>query len=80
MPTIYRESGFAFRIYTDDHDPPHVHVRYAGERAKVRIGDEETPASVEDAGIMRVPNLVRAVRIVDANWRLFLERWEEIHG
>jgi hypothetical protein len=29
---------------------------------------------------MRDPDVIRAVRIVDANWRDFLERWDTIHG
>ncbi len=80
MPTVHREGGFAFKIYVDDHPPPHVHVWYAGEKAKVRIGTEDNPSRIYEAGSMRPPNLLRAVRIVDGYWRELLDRWEEIHG
>ncbi len=47
MPTVLREGGYQFIIFTSDHHPPHVHVRREGKLAKVllkpvefeRIGD-----------------------------------------
>jgi Domain of unknown function (DUF4160) len=80
MTTIHRERGFAFRIHKADHPPPHVHVWKAGAVMKVRLGDSAASAWVEDAGEMRSPDVVRAVRIVEANWAAFLEKWKEIHG
>ncbi|MET0397853.1 MAG: DUF4160 domain-containing protein [Longimicrobiaceae bacterium] len=80
MPTIHREGGLIVRIYTHDHEPPHVHVLRDGAVTKVSLGDEDTGAEVMEVRAMRDPDVVRAVRIVEANWREFLERWEEIHG
>lgn len=40
MPTVLRESGFNFRIYTDDHEPSHVHVIKAGKEAVITLGSE----------------------------------------
>ena len=37
MPTIIRENGFEIRIYTDDHEPPHVHIYKSGKRAKMTL-------------------------------------------
>lgn len=39
MPTIAYFLGIAVRMYYNDHDPPHVHVRYQGYRARVLIAD-----------------------------------------
>jgi histidinol phosphatase-like PHP family hydrolase len=36
MPTIHREHGLRFAIYTDDHEPAHVHAIGEGE-AKIAI-------------------------------------------
>jgi hypothetical protein len=80
VPTIHREDGFAFRIYTDDHRPPHVHALKAGEFAKIGIGDSANSAVVLDPGTLGGRDLVRAVRIVDERWTEFLLRWSEIHG
>lgn len=46
MPTVYRQDGFEFRIYTNVHDPPHVHVFKAGGQVKIAMGDEETNPTV----------------------------------
>lgn len=41
MPTIAYFLGIAVRMFFNDHDSPHVHVRYQGYRARVRIADGE---------------------------------------
>jgi hypothetical protein len=35
MPEISRFFGIIVRLYYDDHDPPHIHVEYQGNDAKV---------------------------------------------
>lgn len=37
MPTIAYFLGIAVRMFFNDHDPPHFHVRYQGFRARVLI-------------------------------------------
>ena len=37
MPEISRFFGMVIAMYFDDHPPPHFHVTYGGERARVRI-------------------------------------------
>jgi hypothetical protein len=41
MPTIAYFLGIAVRMFYNDHDPPHFHVRYQGYRARVRVADGE---------------------------------------
>jgi hypothetical protein len=75
MITVLREGGFRFVIYTDDHEPAHVHVYGDGE-ARINILRLE-PISLRG---MRRRDLEKAIAIVAANRERFLERWEEIHG
>ena len=35
MPLMYRYNGFKFFIHSNDHKPPHVHVKKAGIEIKV---------------------------------------------
>jgi hypothetical protein len=35
MPEISRFFGVIVRMYYDDHDPPHLHVEYQGNKATV---------------------------------------------
>jgi hypothetical protein len=37
VPEISRFFGIVIQMYYNDHDPPHFHVRYAGQRALVSI-------------------------------------------
>jgi hypothetical protein len=41
VPTIAYFLGIAVRMFFNDHDPPHFHVRYQGFRARIRIADGE---------------------------------------
>jgi hypothetical protein len=38
MPEICRFYGMVITMYFDDHDPPHFHVRYGGDKAVMEIG------------------------------------------
>jgi hypothetical protein len=41
MPTIAYFLGVAVRMFFNDHDPPHFHVRYQGYRARIVIASGE---------------------------------------
>lgn len=79
MVTVLRESGFRFVIYTDDHEPAHVHVIGNGElKVALRDGDA-LPELVRVIG-MKAGDRRKAMDIVRANQALLLTRWQEIHG
>ena len=57
-------------MYYDDHDPPHVHVRYGGKRAKV---DLEGNLLKGDLGS---PARIRLLRYwLDLNHRQLVKNW-----
>jgi len=37
MPEISRFFGIIVQMYYNDHEPPHFHVRYSGQRALIAI-------------------------------------------
>jgi hypothetical protein len=39
MPEISRFYGLIIRMFHDDHDPPHFHVVYGDDFAKISISD-----------------------------------------
>jgi hypothetical protein len=79
MVTVLREAGFRFVIYTDDHEPAHVHVIGDGE-LKVALGHGEAlPELVRVIG-MKAGDRRKAMDIVRANQSMLLARWQEIHG
>ena len=75
MVTVLREAGMRFVIYTDDHEPAHTHVYGDGE-ARINILD----LTVLSNRGMKKRDLSVALTIVQANKRLFIEKWESIHG
>jgi hypothetical protein len=38
MPEISRFFGIVVQMYYADHEPPHFHVRYSGQKALIAIG------------------------------------------
>lgn len=42
MVTVHREGGFRVVIFTDDHEPAHVHVYGDGTAKIALVGDEGT--------------------------------------
>jgi hypothetical protein len=79
MPTIHREHGLRFAIYTDDHEPAHVHVFGDGELKVVLRGTGGLPQLVH-AIAMKPADRRRALDVVRARQAEFLARWDEIHG
>ena len=80
MPTVHREGGFQIRIFANDHFPPHVHVVKAGGFAKVALGSVEEPPGLLEARGLKDRDIVRAVRIVEREWRKLMLAWTKIHG
>lgn len=76
MATVHRENGFEFRIWPNDHAPPHVHAWKAGGMAKIELVAGFGLVKVRE---MKPVDVIRAVRIVIANREKLLQAWEEIH-
>ncbi len=77
MPTVFRESGFRFMIYTEDHAPMHVHAWYQGRQ--VIINFEGNVAVRENYGLNH-SELRRALSIVRQHQTFLQNYWREIHG
>jgi len=75
MVTVLREAGMRFVIYTDDHEPAHVHV-YGNGEARINILN----LTVLSNRRMTKRDLSVALAIVQANQHVLTEKWESIHG
>ena len=79
MPTVLRESGFQVVIWTDDHLPMHVHVKYQGRQALINLGSEiENVFLRENRGLKR-NQLRRALELVENNQLFLISKWREIY-
>ena len=79
MVTVHRERGFRVVIYSDDHEPAHVHV-YGDGTAKIALAGAEGMPKLLSASGMKEGDIRKAVRIVAKQQDHLLECWSEIHG
>jgi hypothetical protein len=75
MPTVHRAFGLRFVIFTNDHDPPHVHV--FGPRAEARIGLGPLPLLWSKG--FRASELRRIMAEVAEEQDRLMEAWDRIH-
>ncbi len=60
--------------------PPHVHVKKAGVEVAINVNPDDGDDLVREVYKMRDADVVKAVRLVEANIDLLLEVWRQIHG
>lgn len=80
MPTLINKDGFQVIIWTDDHEPAHVHIFRAEFEMIVCLGDESTAVSVREIYGMRGRNFRNALKLIIENQTFLLEKRREIHG
>lgn len=77
MITVLRAHGMRFVIYSNDHEPAHVHAIVGSGEAKINlIGSTEV---VQATGMTRA-EIRKALDVVRTNRLLFLAEWRRIHG
>ena len=75
MPTISMFFGIVIRMYFDDHNPPHLHAEYQGEKAvfdfrgNILAGDISSRTSVK---------LIR--EWIDLHDAELAENWEDLQN
>ena len=79
MVVVHRARGFRFVIYTDDHQPAHVHIVGAGLAKVHLLGPGGRPEVVSVVGIKR-SDMRRLYAEVVACRDEFVAEWERIHG
>lgn len=79
MVVVHRAFGFRFVIYTQDHDPAHVHITGPGQAKVNLVGASGRPELVYSIGIKR-SDLRRIMGEIESERQRLLEQWERIHG
>lgn len=84
MAKIYTYAGIAFFLYTDDHKPIHVHVRYQGNeyRAFLTYGKRGGITKIEwkrVKGNLTAQVFAKAERLFKLRGKEILKKWNEIH-
>lgn len=76
MLTVRRAHGLRFIIYTQDHDPAHVHVRGADGEARINL---LTGRLLANFGLS-APERRRAMAEVAIQRLRLLAEWDRIHS
>lgn len=74
---------FVFHIFSNDHDPSHVHVYKGGEKIVINLGDKTSPPSFvkrKRKTYMTEKNAAKAWKIVAVKQNYLLKMWGKIHG
>jgi len=81
----YRFDGVTFRVYPEDHAPPHVHAQYQGVVAILELGQDRVARltvrwdAIQPGDAKR--NQVRhIVKVANAHFDELMELWEEAHA
>ena len=75
MPVVLRVDGFAFEIFSDEHEPAHVHVRYSGKKCRIVLDTLDLSRSD-----MNQSEESRAVRIVAEHHDELRAAWLALKG
>lgn len=70
MPTIFFYFGLRFFFFSNEHLPPHVHVRSADGKAKFNLLD----------GSMMEESTLKPNEVIQEKREDFLQEWYNIHG
>jgi hypothetical protein len=74
MPLIFEQDGFKKKIYSNDHEPIHVHVRYSGGEAVFNVNDT---IELRESHGLNVKELSKAQSLAEAHQQLIVEKWNE---
>lgn len=80
MATVHRERGFTFHVFSNDHQPAHIHVKKSGGEIKVDVSSEEESELLCITAKMSNADINKALDIADAHLGKFRKKWEEYHG
>ena len=82
MTKAFEADGFHFYIRNPprEHGPPHVHVLKGGTEVPSISTRTRATTWYEKVYKMRAADVVKAVRLVEANRTLLMNAWREIHG
>ena len=79
MVTVLKTNGLRVVIFSDDHDPAHVHV-FGDGQAKINPRDTASGPELIWAEGMTRTEARRAMRLVLEHQTLLLARWRDMHG
>ncbi len=73
MPTILIKNGYRFFFYSNDHNPPHIHIEKDNKTAKYNLN----PVELVSSKGFKATEISKIRNIVQENNNLFTRKWDE---
>lgn len=73
MPTIKNVYGYRFFFYSNDHEPPHIHIEKDSSTAKFLLN----PVELLYSKGFKATELSQIRKIIIENRNLFIRKWDE---
>jgi hypothetical protein len=72
MPEICRFFGIVIRMFFDEHNPPHIHVEYQGNRAVLDLSGNVLKGDLKSRTALRLTREWIDIRVdnLRENWQL----------
>ncbi len=80
MPTVLREKGFEVMIYTQDHEPAHIHIWKAGREVVVDLRKGAAPPIIRRVHGMSKNQVREAYHLVERHLEHLRRKWRKLHG
>ncbi len=77
---MLKAGGFSFRVYLNDHGPPHVHAWKTGGWVSLTIPTEREAMIILRATGLTESDVRRAARVVEDNAQALWAAWRHYHG
>lgn len=81
MAEIFRINGFKVVIFSDDHDPPHVHIRKGDFEVKINISGTNAELMAGEVNKQRASDKKlrkQALKIANDNLTMLIDEWRQI--
>ena len=78
MPEVFREAGFRFFFYSDDHLPIHIHVMCGDVEAKFKV--EATGAVLLSNYGFNAKELKKSKQLIEVNLDKIITCWIQYFG
>lgn len=76
MPTVFREKGYRFFFFSNEHDPIHIHIENGKKYAKIDVERLKVVCFKN----MSQKELNSLLKIVRNNQERIVEAWDEYFG
>lgn len=73
MPTVFREKGYRFFFFSNEHEPIHIHIEKGDKYAKIDVISLELINS-KNISSRELKNLIKTV---ESNREKIMEAWNE---